>query len=363
MHFSKILMGYPEYNSMMTDSTTTTAGPPGVEHSRSLRQRVLLWLADRNMWAIMGTGFGLGFLVNRTRFSSVSWVFFLAGGLLPLVLQMVSDPDHGYEHEISNGMRLRYLVSALCWSITPWGIVTQILQIGGQLVPLARYRGRFPNRERHVPETELSLPFDGEWTAINGGVTKDSSHSWELVAQRYAYDFVITDEDGSTHVGDGGTLDDYYAYDEPIRVPADGTVIKARDDLRDHPHPGTGWVEWRTWDIRGNHVLIEHDDGEYSLLAHLQEDSVTVSPGDSVERGDVVGCCGSSGMSTEPHLHYQLQDHPNFWITAGLVPRLVDVAVSRDDDRRTDHDVYSPEKADPDDRYLWAGDRVATAER
>ncbi|PSR04915.1 MAG: hypothetical protein BRD50_02515 [Bacteroidetes bacterium SW_11_45_7] len=49
------------------------------------------------------------------------------------------------------------------------------------------------------------------------------------------------------------------------RVPADGTVIKARDDLRDHPHPGTGWVEWRTWDIRGNHVLIEHDAGEIRI--------------------------------------------------------------------------------------------------
>ncbi|MFC6721223.1 M23 family metallopeptidase [Halobacteriaceae archaeon SHR40] len=103
---------------------------------------------------------------------------------------------------------------------------------------------------------------------------------------------------------------------------------------------GSGWLEYRTWKIAGNYVVIEHETGEYSLLAHLQENSVTVEPGQEVQRGEVVGRCGNSGNSTEPHLHFQLQDRPSFWFAAGLVPRFADTAVVRPDDRRADHDVY-----------------------
>lgn len=318
-----------------------------------------------DFWVILSGFAALGLLAMRTeRFAAVAWVFFLLGGVLPIVFQTFeSDEDErGYDYEISNRERVRYIVSVLGWSITPWGILTQSLQLGGQLVPMIRYRRRYPNRERHLPATELALSFDGEWTVVNGGVTEDTSHSWELVAQRYAYDFVVTDEDGNSYAGDGTDLEEYYAFGEPIRAPAAGTVVKTKDGLRDHPRPGSGWLEWRTWDIRGNHV-VEHDDGEYSLLAHLEDGSVAVSPGDRVERGAVVGACGNSGHSGEPHLHYQLQDHPNFWITAGLVPQFDGVVVTRDDDRRAEHEVYRSADEDADVEYIWAGDRVATLDR
>ena len=198
---------------------------------------------------------------------------------------------------------------------------------------------------------------------MNGGVTKSTSHSWGIVSQRYAYDFLVTDDEGATHSGDGSELTDYYAFGRPIRAPAAGTVVSVTDGLRDHPHPGTGWLEWRTWRIAGNCVTVEHADGEYSLFAHLKRGSVEVSPGDRVERGAVVGACGNSGLSTEPHLHYQLQDHHNFWLAAGLVPQFTGLRIRRDDDRRAGHAVYGAltdaSSRGPDDAwYLWAGDRV-----
>jgi murein DD-endopeptidase MepM/ murein hydrolase activator NlpD len=159
-------------------------------------------------------------------------------------------------------------------------------------------------------------------------------------------------------LGDGQRVEDYYAYGAPVTAPADGTVVTVKDTLRDHPNPGSERVEWRTWSIVGNYVVIEHDNGEYGTMAHLREGSTTVAPGDEVSRGDVVGECGNSGMSTEPHLHFQVQDHSNVWIAAGLVPRFRDVGVCRPDDRRADHDVYdSPDEAET--LYLSAGDRVA----
>lgn len=300
--------------------------------------------------------------MQTEQFSSLAVIFFLLTGILPVVFQTIeSDEDaHGYAYETSRRERIRYIVSALGWSVTPWGILTQILQLGGQLVTMIRYRRRYPNRERHVSGTALSLPYEGQRTVINGGVTEETSHSWVIVAQRYAYDFVIID-DGATHTGDGTDLADYYAFGEPIRAPASGTVGKTKDRLRDHPHPGSGWLEWRTWDIRGNHVVIKHADGEYSLLAHLRKGSVAVSPADHVERGEVIGECGNSGHSGEPHLHYQLQDHPNFWIAASLVPQFRDAAVTREDDRRNHHEFYRSVGQDNSAEYLWAGDRVTNS--
>lgn len=60
----------------------------------------------------------------------------------------------------------------------------------------------------------------------------------------------------------------------------------------------------------GNFVVIEHRAREYSVLAHLKQGSVRVKPGRKVKRGEVLGLCGNSGNSSEPHLHYHLQNTP-----------------------------------------------------
>ncbi|WP_435365923.1 M23 family metallopeptidase [Haloarchaeobius sp. DYHT-AS-18] len=351
----------------MTEKTPASTGQSGrpapVEALQSVPHRVVEWLAGRNMFVVMGGFFLLGFVARRIGpLAPHDWVFFLIGGILPIPLATVSTEADGYEHEISNADRLKFLVSQLRWGFTPWGILTQVLQIGGTALAYVRYLGRLPSRTRYTPSTRLTVPFSGEWTTVNGGITKPTSHSWGIVSQRYAYDFVVTDENGDTYDGDGDELTDYHAFGQPIRAPADGTVVKTKASLRDYPKPGSGWLEWRTWDIAGNHVVIEHESGEYSLVAHLKHESVRVDPGDAVTRGQVVGECGNSGFSSEPHLHFQLQDSANFWFAAGLVPRFVGTAVNRDDDRRVEHAVYEQLEDDRDELYLWAGDTVAPAD-
>ena len=44
-----------------------------------------------------------------------------------------------------------------------------------------------------VHKVEYTLPFGGEWYTINGGVTQNTSHSWEVLPQRFAYDYAIVD--------------------------------------------------------------------------------------------------------------------------------------------------------------------------
>lgn len=54
--------------------------------------------------------------------------------------------------------------------------------------------------------------------------------------------------------------------------------------------------------LSGNTVLIDHGQGVITGYFHLQE--ITVKPGETVARGDVVGLVGSTGRSTGPHLHW-----------------------------------------------------------
>ncbi|MDY0099132.1 MAG: M23 family metallopeptidase [Bacteroidales bacterium] len=55
----------------------------------------------------------------------------------------------------------------------------------------------------------------------------------------------------------------------------------------------------------GNHIIIDHGFGYTSIYAHL--DSFNVRAGQKVNRGDVIGFVGNTGMSIAPHLHYEIK--------------------------------------------------------
>lgn len=70
------------------------------------------------------------------------------------------------------------------------------------------------------------------------------------------------------------------------------------------------YVGWNAWGY-GNVVVINHGEWQ-TLYAHL--DSWNVSCGQSVYQGDVIGYMGSTGNSSGPHLHLEMQSD-----TYGLV--------------------------------------------
>ena len=57
--------------------------------------------------------------------------------------------------------------------------------------------------------------------------------------------------------------------------------------------------------ITGLSVVLEHLPGVFSLYYHL--DSMDVSEGDLVSTGTTLGTVGSTGLSTGPHLHWELR--------------------------------------------------------
>ncbi|NMA68363.1 MAG: M23 family metallopeptidase, partial [Desulfitobacterium sp.] len=163
-----------------------------------------------------------------------------------------------------------------------------------------------------------SLPFQGRWTVVNGGVDKDASHSWGIPTQRYAYDFVIMDEEGGTCSGDPTVLENYYCYGKEVLAPADGVVVDAKDHYKDSRTYGNGKTDPFIKDIRGNYIVIKHGSKEYSVIAHLLPHSLKVKIGDKVKRGEIIAKCGNSGNTTEPHIHFQIQDGRSFLASAGL---------------------------------------------
>lgn len=57
----------------------------------------------------------------------------------------------------------------------------------------------------------------------------------------------------------------------------------------------------------GNYVAISHGPGNTTLYAHMSSRSVSV--GDYVNQGDVIGITGSTGNSTGPHLHFEVTEN------------------------------------------------------
>ncbi|MEX2445385.1 MAG: M23 family metallopeptidase [Alkalispirochaeta sp.] len=74
----------------------------------------------------------------------------------------------------------------------------------------------------------------------------------------------------------------------PVIAPASGRVVMAEDRI-----------------ITGLSVVLEHLPGVFSLYYHL--DSMDVVPGDVVSAGAPLGTVGSTGLSTGPHLHWELR--------------------------------------------------------
>lgn len=83
----------------------------------------------------------------------------------------------------------------------------------------------------------------------------------------------------------------------------------------------------------GNNIVIDHGFGYSSVYAHLN--SFNVRAGQKVERGDIIGFVGSTGMSTAPHLHYEVHlnekavDPANYYfndLNAGEYERMIEIA-------------------------------------
>ncbi|HEY4759708.1 MAG TPA: peptidoglycan DD-metalloendopeptidase family protein [Thermoguttaceae bacterium] len=195
-----------------------------------------------------------------------------------------------------------------------------------------------PVPEKH--ETKLRLPFEGDWSVYWGGDIEEVNAHHNTQNQRYAFDFLIADDQGKTYNSDGMQNKDYYAFGLEVLAPADGEVTEVIQGVRDNTPRSMN-----PYSALGNAVVIKHKENEVSVLGHFKQGSILVKPGKKVKKGQVLGLCGNSGNSSEPHIHYHLQNTPIIQDGMGIKVFFDNVAVIKEGIKTTQKH-YSPIKSD-----------------
>ncbi len=197
----------------------------------------------------------------------------------------------------------------------------------------AEFTGSIPIKSEFAQNNYI-FPLRGVWY-VGYGASFHTGHRW-AIPEEFALDIAKVGESGLSHKGDGTRFDDYYAYGADVLAAADGRVTSVANDQQEDPsamqrpnetqeayfarlqkEQGERLAKGLTA-ITGNYVMIDHGKNEYSLYAHLQPGSVGIRVGDQVKAGDVIGKLGSSGNSTEPHLHFHVCDKPDPLMCAGI---------------------------------------------
>jgi hypothetical protein len=169
-----------------------------------------------------------------------------------------------------------------------------------------KYGFKHPTKDNYTVKNDYILPFEGKWCVFEGGVTKELSIAWGELMIRYAYFFAVENN---------------LCYGMNVLAVADGVVVKVSSKHSDSPdNKDEKTVEYTgTSDIMGNHIIIRHNKNEYSCVANLMQNSISVKVGDKVKQGDIIAQCGNSGyLAQEPCLHFQLQSSKSFNSSASL---------------------------------------------
>jgi murein DD-endopeptidase MepM/ murein hydrolase activator NlpD len=211
--------------------------------------------------------------------------------------------------------------------------------VGGKAVEIT---STLPIKSEFAKNTYI-FPLRGV-SYVGVGASFHTPHRW-VIPEEFGLDIAKLGDNGLSHKGTGTRFEDYYAYGADVLAAAGGRVIEAENGQPEDPtamqqpdesqeayfarlqkDQGNRLAKGMT-SITGNYVMIDHGQSEYSLYAHLQSGSVRVKVGDQIRAGDVIGKLGSSGNSTEPHLHFHVCDNANPLLCAGIPVNFSNVTI------------------------------------
>ena len=143
---------------------------------------------------------------------------------------------------------------------------------------------------------------------LQGGPSPLQNHHLVAYNQRFALDLARL---GAGRIFAAGTDNEaVHSWEQPLRSPADGTIVVARDEMEDSE--GANSVTDPA-DAAGNVIVVELETGHFVVLAHLRHGTLRVSEGDRVRKGDPLALVENSGNTTLPHLHLQVQTRADLW--------------------------------------------------
>lgn len=174
----------------------------------------------------------------------------------------------------------------------------------------------------------IDSPVRGQWAIMN-----PPGHA------ALAFDFLATRDrklpyrisDLLRHIFASLPVTATYAWSQPVFAPLDGVVVGCCDGIPDRlrinmprdlcalllfpPKAGSPFSAYG-----GNYVVLKCGE-VYPLFAHFRSGSLRVKLGDSVHKGQQLAEVGNSGMSLQPHLHFQIMNSADpFPLFKNLLP-------------------------------------------
>lgn len=150
-------------------------------------------------------------------------------------------------------------------------------------------------------------------------------------ARRY-YRFQTTDDGILDFYDEGGKSAKKFL----VRKPMAGGIFRSGFGARNHPilgynrmHTGVDWADdigtpvfaagngmvleadWSSGGY-GRHIEVQHLNGYITTYSHLSGFARGIEPGVKVRQGQIIGFVGTTGLSTGPHLHYEVKINGSF---------------------------------------------------
>lgn len=183
-----------------------------------------------------------------------------------------------------------------------------------------------------------TLPFHGRWIVGNSPAQEIPSHGTDMFGVGYAIDFIAINEQNRTSESISWRSmfttekpEVFYAFGQQVLSPVSGTIVAIHDGEPDHEARRSliahlpyilgeaSRINAGVNSIAGNYVIIEPDEtGAFIGIVHLQLDSIQVTEGQHISKGEHIGNCGNSGNSTQPHIHIQAMDSTDLSIAKGI---------------------------------------------
>lgn len=180
--------------------------------------------------------------------------------------------------------------------------------------------------DQYVSRNKYICPVRGTIQIAN--MPMNYLHHRQCRSQEFGLDILVVKQDSEGRLATctkptSSILSDYFAYRKPVLAAGDGTIVAIQDAFPEERT--TSPANWTTTAANkviaelshrigllnagyGNFITIMHSNGEYSLYAHLSQHSMKIRIGDKVKSGQMIAQVGSTGNSSEPHLHFQLMD-------------------------------------------------------
>ena len=184
-------------------------------------------------------------------------------------------------------------------------------------------------------KTFLYLPLKGKLIVWDGhdfyahhrrfpvGLPKQQARGIIANSNRYAYDFISIDQQGRMYKNSPFQKTNWFVFGKPVYAPGSGRVIESQNNVPDN------WYKGRivqSPDLpggmdplgMGNYVVINHGNGEFSVILHMEKGTVRFRSGDMVKAGQQIGNVGFSGDAIYPHVHYTVMNGPKEQVSEGI---------------------------------------------